>query len=430
MMSSGEEYSLRKHLAVLKARRKWIVACTLAAGLSTGLFSFFQPRIFGAKTLILVSESRTTDPDSKVSSLTLYEGLRTYKTLLFNDSVIEKAIEKFKLQQPPYHLSVERFRRDDMLQVSLQKNTPLLEVDVEFPEPHLAADIANFFATEAVGLNEKISATDREKTVQFLQKEMKRALQDLESSNKRLVEFNKTSRIEATREWVRNLLGRIAEDEANLTRLKVKLAGCQSERQGLSNRSRTYTPEMGASDASPLGQPSQMSPADDAALSSQLISPEERPSRVAGHLQDLTLEASSQVLSLTGQINALEAALRENNRKLDRLMQEKAVNEGVLGQLSLESKLCTEDYAAVSKKFREASMSVNARTIDLRQMSPALPYERPIKPRIPLNILLGATFGFLASTFVILLFVGEEKMKEDSCAEKKLREVRRSNKGQ
>ena len=88
-MSSSEEYSLWKHWAVLKARRKWILACTLVAGLSAGLISFLQPRIFGAKTLILVSKSRTADPDTKVSSLMLYEVLRTYKTLLFNDSIIE-----------------------------------------------------------------------------------------------------------------------------------------------------------------------------------------------------------------------------------------------------------------------------------------------------------------------------------------------------
>jgi len=419
-MSSNEEYSLWKHWVVLKANRKWILTCTLVAGLSAGLISFLQPRIFGAKTLILVSESRIGNADAKVSSLMFYELLRTYKTLLFNDSVIEKTIEKFKLKEPPYDLSVERFRRDGLLQVSLQKNTPLLEVNVEFPDARLAADMANFLATQAISLSEEISAADHERAVLVAQTEMKRALQDLETSNKRLAEFNKMSRIETTREWVRNLIERIAEEETNLTALKIKLAVCQSERQALSDRLKIQPFKSEPNDANNSDQ------------SSQSASPQkEEASRLPQHLQDPMLETSSQVVSLTAEIGAIQAVLRENTRKLDQLIQDKAVNEGVLGQLSLENELCTENYVALSKKFREASMSVAHRTVDLRQISPALPSLRPIKPRIPLNILLGAAFGFLASTFAIFLLQAvlvRKKMKEDHHNAEQLRKVQWSSK--
>jgi uncharacterized protein involved in exopolysaccharide biosynthesis len=419
-MSSNEEYSLWKHWVVLKANRKWILTCTLVAGLSAGLISFLQPRIFGAKTLILVSESRIGNADAKVSSLMFYELLRTYKTLLFNDSVIEKTIEKFKLKEPPYDLSVERFRRDGLLQVSLQKNTPLLEVNVEFPDARLAADMANFLATQAISLSEEISAADHERAVLVAQTEMKRALQDLETSNKRLAEFNKMSRIETTREWVRNLIERIAEEETNLTALKIKLAVCQSERQALSDRLKIQPFKSEPNDANNSDQ------------SSQSASPQkEEASRLPQHLQDPMLETSSQVVSLTAEIGAIQAVLRENTRKLDQLIQDKAVNEGVLGQLSLENELCTENYVALSKKFREASMSVAHRTVDLRQISPALPSVRPIKPRIPLNILLGAAFGFLASTFAIFLLQAvlvRKKMKEDHHNAEQLRKVQWSSK--
>jgi capsular polysaccharide biosynthesis protein len=419
-MSSNEEYSLWKHWVVLKANRKWILTCTLVAGLSAGLISFLQPRIFGAKTLILVSESRIGNADAKVSSLMFYELLRTYKTLLFNDSVIEKTIEKFKLKEPPYDLSVERFRHDGLLQVSLQKNTPLLEVNVEFPDARLAADMANFLATQAISLSEEISAADHERAVLVAQTEMKRALQDLETSNKRLAEFNKMSRIETTREWVRNLIERIAEEETNLTALKIKLAVCQSERQALSDRLKIQPFKSEPNDANNSDQ------------SSQSASPQkEEASRLPQHLQDPMLETSSQVVSLTAEIGAIQAVLRENTRKLDQLIQDKAVNEGVLGQLSLENELCTENYVALSKKFREASMSVAHRTVDLRQISPALPSVRPIKPRIPLNILLGAAFGFLASTFAIFLLQAvlvRKKMKEDHHNAEQLRKVQWSSK--
>jgi hypothetical protein len=228
------------------------------------------------------------------------------------------------------------------------------------------------------------------------------------------------SRIETTREWVRNLIERIAEEETNLTALKIKLAVCQSERQALSDRLKIQPFKSEPNDANNSDQ------------SSQSASPQkEEASRLPQHLQDPMLETSSQVVSLTAEIGAIQAVLRENTRKLDQLIQDKAVNEGVLGQLSLENELCTENYVALSKKFREASMSVAHRTVDLRQISPALPSVRPIKPRIPLNILLGAAFGFLASTFAIFLLQAvlvRKKMKEDHHNAEQLRKVQWSSK--
>ena len=161
MESDEARHSLLSFWLVLKSSRKWILACTLTAAAGAGLISSLQPRIFGAKTLLLVSESRITEPDTKVSNFVYYELLKTYETLVANDFLIQKIMENFGLQKAPHQLSVETLKR--MLQVSLVKNTRLLEVSVEFPDARMAADIANFFARQAVDLNEEMNAKDRQK---------------------------------------------------------------------------------------------------------------------------------------------------------------------------------------------------------------------------------------------------------------------------
>jgi len=383
----NEEFSLGNQWAALRTGRKWILACTLATALGSGLFSLLQPKIFGARTLLLVSESRITEPDTKISNFVYYELLRTYETFIFNDSLIKKTIEHFGLEKAPYYLTVERFRRNHMLQVSLQKNTRLLEVSVEFPDTRLAADIANFFAAQAVDLNETMNAKDRDRATRFFRGEMERASQELESSNKRLTQFKTQSGVEEAAELVQHQMEQLSGNEARLNESKVKLAGYLAKRQGLAGQE---------------GSQSQMA------------------------------ETSLEALALTSEIETLQKTLQQNSLKLSKLRQEKALKEGTLQQLELENKLAGENYATLRKKFQEASVSVSARTIELGQVAPALPGDRPIRPRIPLNILLGALFGLAASTLLTLVLqkfsTAQDKPVQDR-NEERLHEIRRSGKG-
>jgi uncharacterized protein involved in exopolysaccharide biosynthesis len=376
MMPVDEQYSVGSHWLALKKSRKWILACTLTAALGAGLLSSLQPRIFGAKTFLLVSTSKTTEADEKLSNFIYYELLKTYETLIFNDSIIQKIIENFGLQKPPYKLSAETLR--PKLDVSLLKNTRLLEIRVEFPDARLAAEIANFFARQAVNLNEEMNTRDRERAVLFFQKEMEQARQQLVSANNRLAEFSGASGIEKRRERIRSLLEQVSQDETRLSRLKVEL----SER---------------------LAKPARQ-----------------------------TAEADAEALALKNEVELSQKDLLETTRKLDRLTQENAAKEGILDQLSTENSLARENYSAVGKKLQEASSRVSARTTDLQQASPALPSERSIKPRTPLNILLGAVFGLLASMLLSLVIQNHASPKrktEERHGEERLRDIKRGSKG-
>ena len=160
---------LGKRWLPLRKRFRLIVLCTLAAAAGAGLLSFWQPRLYRATTHLLLAESKLADIDSKTTSFVYYEVLRSYETLINNDYLVSKTIQKLDLQKAPYELSVDSFRRRGILRVELSKNTRLLEVNVEFPNPQLAAEICNYFVNQAVAFNEELNSRDAEKARLFFQ---------------------------------------------------------------------------------------------------------------------------------------------------------------------------------------------------------------------------------------------------------------------
>ena len=146
---------LGKRWLPLRKRIRLIVLCSLTAALGAGVLSFWQARLYRATTHLLLAESKLADLESKTTNFVYYELLRSYETLINNDYLVSKTIQKFELQKAPYELSVDTFRRRGMLKVQLSKNTRLLEVTVEFPNAQLAATICNYFVEQAVAFNEE-----------------------------------------------------------------------------------------------------------------------------------------------------------------------------------------------------------------------------------------------------------------------------------
>ena len=92
-------------------------------------------------------------------------------------------------------------------------------------------------------------------------------------------------------------------------------------------------------------------------------------------------------------ILATTQRLEQVNRMLDRSLAEvtrlkseieKADREYSLAQVTLES--ATRDYD-------NASVTVSSKSQDLKQLAPAMPPERPVRPNLPLNTIMGTLLG-------------------------------------
>ena len=379
----------------LRKRFRLVVLCTLTAAIGAGLLSLLQPRIYRATTYLLLAESKLADLDSKATNFVYYELLRSYETLINNDYLVSKTIDKFDLQKPPYELSVESFRRRSILRVELSKNTRLLEVTVEFPSARLAAELCNYFVSEAVAFNEELNSRDAEKARVFVKEQLDRAGQGVEVARQKLLEFNRSSALEELRESVRRLLSEKSENETELAALSLDLTRNSAKKESLAADSSSSDP--------------------DSAVRFRIM------------------EMQSETASIKATVETLRKMLETNKQSLGRLEKEKAIKESTQRQLLDEYDVARENYATLSKKYQDASINVGARSTDLKMITPAVVPERPFKPRVLLNIILAAGFGLLVSvglSFVIHNLETSRVIKEASFpVEEKIVEVRRQGKG-
>ena len=385
-----------KRWSPLRKRFGLIVLCTLTAALGAGILSFWQPKIYRATTHLLLAESKLADVDSKTTNFVYYELLRSYETLINNDYLVSKTIQKFDLQKTPYELSVDSFRRRGVLRVELSKNTRLLEVTVEFPNAQLAAEICNYFVNQAVAFNEELNSRDAENARLFLKERLDRAGQSLEVARNALLRFNQSSTIEGLRESVRSLLAEKSENETELAALHLELTRNAAKRESLVTSSGSSNDPESA-------------------------------------VQYRIVEMQSETAGIKATMETLRKVLETNKQTLTRLEKEKAVKESTLQQLLDEYDLARESYTTLSKKYQDASINVGARSTDLKMITPAVLPERPFKPRILLNVILAAGFGLLVSVGLSFLMHNLEASKRAREAgfpvEEKIVEVRRQGKG-
>jgi len=439
MAFEKKEFSFWSKWAILKQRRGLIAFCTAACAVSAAAFSLFQPRIYSAATFLLVSESKIADSDTRNPNYVFYELLRSYETFINNDNLIQKTLERFGLQKSPYHLSVDKFKRRHILQVELSKNTRLLEVNVEFPNAQLASDIANFFAESAVAFNEEMNARDTQRMRFILKQQLDQASQELDTARKNLLEFSKDSRLEELRESVWNLLEEKSLNESELAKLNVSLAQLSAKRDGLLAQLKGQEPkiELKRSLVDPPLYREDLSSSGKGAAQLPLNSSvkEESVNPIYQQVQSQIVETDSDLLSTKAGLQALQRALETNKRKLDLLLGEKALKESTLEQLSQEQKMASGNYAALNKKFQDASLMVSSRSTELKLIAPAITPERPIKPRTLLNILLASVLGLLVSTLLAFFLHNLEVARKEArpnledSSEDRLREVKRSGKG-
>src|SRR5215475_14956072 len=172
-MTIDQECDRRVLGRIHKLRRHWLgilegaAVCALVA-LGVSLFS---PKIYRATTYLIVSESKIGTGTRETSALQVAM-LPTFISFVDNDALISQALKKYGLDEPPYNLTVDRFRRSNFLDVRIPKSTRLLELNIEFPDARLAADLANELARTAVEFNDQLNASDTSATREFLKKQL------------------------------------------------------------------------------------------------------------------------------------------------------------------------------------------------------------------------------------------------------------------
>src|SRR5215471_15953810 len=196
-MMIDDELTPRFTRRLKKLRRYWlrIFAGACGCALAGLIVSLISPKTYRATTYIMVSESKI-GAGTKDSAALQLAMLPTFIPFVDNDALVNETIRKFRLDAPPHNLSVDRFRRRNYLDVRIPKSTRLVEINVEFPDAQLAADLANALTQGAIEFNDRMNATDTSATQIFLKKHLDQSIEALTSAAARRVKVREDARIE------------------------------------------------------------------------------------------------------------------------------------------------------------------------------------------------------------------------------------------
>lgn len=391
------EVLLPSRRLALPSSWRWVLQGAFICAAAAFICSLFLAKVYRATTHILVSESKI-GPGTNDSNLQQMAMLGTFVPFVDNDALIAASLRKFGLDRPPHDLTVDAFRRRGYFDVRLPKATRLLEVTVEFPDAAIAAGIANDLAAGAVEFNDRLNAADTAATRGFLKKELDQAEQRLAAAAESRVQLQRKAGIEAQEKELTILLSEKERLSGQLAQLRLNLVDHES-------RSRTLEKAL-------AGEPRTVE------LQKSITT-------------DRFLESAAEKLKLEGSpLSLTEESINTTREKVQRELIDADVNRaaesasiqvasdqlsivdvriaGLLGHVTtLRSDiaaaeqaytLAVESVRNASREYQAASVTVNSKSQDMKQLAPALVPERPVRPNILLNTALGFVFGGLLVT--------------------------------
>lgn len=397
MMDQDADRRLGHRIARLKGHWHWILVGTSLCALASLGVSLFLPKVYRATTDLLVSESKI-GPGTELPAWQ-YATLPTYEPFVDNDALIQRAIERFHLDKAPYDLSVDSFRRKDILDVRALKSTRLLEINVELSNARLAAGLANFFAQGAVEINSNLNVTGASDSRSLLAKQLKEAQSKLAEADLQRTEVRARTQIEDKEKQLSILLMEKDQLSAQSQTLRLRLAQDTSKTKSLqhalsqepdryrltksilSDRFAEKVAEKDGHDENPWGS-----------LSEETLNTTKE--KVRYDFVDITADVAAESAGMRsaddqlGKVNAAISHLLVTLAQLHSQM-DKADNDYNLAKQAIE---------VANRNYQEALVNASSKSQDIEQLGPAAVPAQPVRPRPFLNTFLGTLLGFVLLT--------------------------------
>ncbi|HEV2352015.1 MAG TPA: Wzz/FepE/Etk N-terminal domain-containing protein [Terriglobia bacterium] len=392
MMDHDADYNFSRRIEAIHRHRRWIIAGTALSSVTALVVSLFLAKIYRATTYILVSESKIEA--SSQNAIWQYSLIRTYVPFVDNDALIGRAIHDLHLDQPPYGLSVDNFRRHRYLDVDIPKGTRLLEIDVEFPDARLAANLANYLAQNAAEFNNQLTLKETQTTQAFLKQRMDQAAQHLAEVEVGRLEVKKSAGLEDREKEVSILLQEKSEASDQLEQFKTVQAQKEAEVKSLGEEL-SKEPQILSLKKSVISDPyfQHIMKQTRGTTDGSLAVSEESINTVHDHIQQQYADSMALAQSSEAGARASKAALAGIDSKIGRLLEQNAVRRSAIEQADREYAIAKDDFESANRSYQNASVAVTAQSQDLKQLAPAIPPERPVSPNIILNVVLAGVLS-------------------------------------
>lgn len=410
MMDHYADRRLVARVGKLRRHWSWIVGGACVCATAAFVVSRFSPRIYRATTYIMVSESKIGSGSGDTPWQQM-ASLPTFVPFVDNEALIQESLEKFHLDRPPYNLTADKFRRSGYLDVQIPKSTRLLEVDIEFPNARVAADLANDLATRAVRFNDRMNAADTSSTRAFLKKQLEEATERLALAAAQRLEVQQEARMVDREKELSILLAGKERLSTHLEQLRLALAQDQSRtqalKQALAGQPRTYQLKKSVTEDRFLERAAEKMGPSGAPLSMTEESLNTTRETIQQDLVKATVDAAAE---LAGSKEA-ETRLGVVDNAITNLLARTTVLRSKVENADQNYTLASEAVKTASHEYQNASVTVTSKSQDLKQVAPAIVPEHPVRPRPRLNALLGFILGAMLFTSLALVIENLREMR-------------------
>ncbi|MBN4062956.1 MAG: hypothetical protein COA82_12450 [Alkaliphilus sp.] len=409
-----EEISLKELIEVLLKRKTIIIAITIVAILTSGIFSFFVlDPVFESKAVIMVSDFavRLETPviedvgiENILAGLSQFPVLtmETYKQQASSPEVLLAVIEELNLEE---EYNVRELA--SIISINTIKDTNLISVEVKHNSPEKASQIANVFSDKfIVFVSEK---TKERSTVasQYIEEQKLIEKQKLDSALLDLKKF--LSQPEGTSEISKELsakLGLLTRFKTQVVENELTLEVLTKSLQETKNQLKE-TPQKFTTTRSIL---------EDTLLADVIRESTGKASQEIAPIQMEAEEMNSIYISLTSRIansniSIVEVKTRIINlgRAINETQAEIEVLQAQLAEKQHEERIINQRVSiaqgihdSFNRKHEELRVAESAQIgkDSMLVMSRAIPGDVPVAPRKALNVAIAAVLGLMMGVFI------------------------------
>jgi len=447
-----QESALREYLRVL-IKRKWTVFGVLATIFSlVAIASFKMTPIYEAVGRIAINRPDTNLVNFKDSANTASDysdpsDMDTEVSILQSDLLALQVIKGLKLDKMPEfggrpsntptdNLAPDPLQTDSPgtsallgafrggLHVSLKPNTRIVEIRYTSTNPQLSADIVNTLANTYVEQNFKTKFESTMQASDWLSKQLVDLQIKVETSQEKLVKYQKEHEILGTDEKTNIITEKLAELNKEMTMAE----SVRMQKESLYRLVQSGDPDVVASTADALeaggaGSSGSIAPllmtlrgkeADlkiqVAELSTQFGPSYPKVAQLNNQLKEIDAQVQLELKKLVDRVRGQYLAAQQQEAMLTEEFEKQKQEANKLNESAIEYSLLKRDvdvnrqlYEGLLEKLKEAGVTAGLRSNNIRVVDMARRPTAPTEPNIPRNLLFAFVLGLTSGVGLAFL---------------------------
>lgn len=416
---------LKRIIRIIKTRRAFILKVFTTFIVMAAVISFIMPSTYEAETDLRIKQPKGLANSLLAdlpmgNTLSTKQQMSTYAEILKSRTVVQTVIDKTMANeenQPNYETMLKRITTRPV------KDTEILKITVRAKSPSEAQYVANTLVDTFIDRLTFLARSEQTVVREFIGERLKEAKSDLSQAESALEQYKRDQQIYAPEEETKAIVDKLSNldklaaenavglvsNQARLTaaekqlsrqkpgfiadspliqQYKGKLAEQEVQLAGLLENYTDKYPQVVAVRASIAETKAKLNNEIDRVINA------EAPSMNLVHqgLLQGQIQAEAEIAAANAQKYAIQSILDKSQQQINTLPSK----EKGLSRVMRDVAVTREIYIMLAKRYEEARISEVMQPTDVQVIDVAVAPEKPVSPKVLLNIIIAAILGLFA----------------------------------